>query len=283
MTKNEAIQRNLALATIVFTFWVTPLSAETQPPRPLDVVQPNYPIELLQNPVAGEALIQLTITESGAVEDVKIVEASLPEFGEAAIAAVRLWHFSPATKDGKPVALKTRIPIRFAAPDPEHLLVGYIERTAGYDVWTNAFEDYKVYTEDHLSKLPEPITTAPPPYPSRLQDSGETVTMRIQGLVSPDGKFHNPILLDEDHQEFLLHAILYLADRIYTPGRNQSNERVWAMRTFDVRFEPPPDSLRRDKLDAIENMQQEDNEAEIREQLKQFNSDRNARTGGPGS
>ena len=264
----------------------SPLPAELQPPRPIQVVEPRYPIALIDNPVAGEAMIQLTITAEGDVENVSVVEATRPEFGAAAAEAVRQWHFSPAVEDGKPVPLKTRIPIRFAAQDPEHLLVSFIEKTVGYDVWTDVFEDYEVYAEDNLAKMPRPVVYAPPRYPAALEGTGRVVNMTIQGLVSPRGRFHNPIPLDEANREFLLNAILYLADRSYTAGRNRAGDRVWAMTTFDVRFEPLADSLRRDQQDALEDMQREDKEAAkqfatlYRELLKQFNSNQNRRADG---
>jgi TonB family protein len=49
-------------------------------------------------------LLDVWIDERGNVAYVKIVK-SIPLNGPAAIAAVRQWKFSPATRNGKPIAV----------------------------------------------------------------------------------------------------------------------------------------------------------------------------------
>jgi TonB family protein len=54
------------------------------------------------------------VDEQGNVRNPVVDFASLPAFGEAAKAAVAQWKFTPALREGKPVALKIRAPVGFA-------------------------------------------------------------------------------------------------------------------------------------------------------------------------
>jgi outer membrane biosynthesis protein TonB len=50
------------------------------------------------------------------VSDPKLVAASLPEFGEAAMAVIRQWRFLPTVKNGHPVPTRVEMPFNFPAP-----------------------------------------------------------------------------------------------------------------------------------------------------------------------
>lgn len=89
------------------------------PPRPFVGPAPAYPAALLDGAVAGEAVVAVRITRAGAVVDPQVTRASAPEFGEAALAAVRLWRFLPRVKDGEPVEAKVTIPFQFRPPPRE--------------------------------------------------------------------------------------------------------------------------------------------------------------------
>jgi protein TonB len=58
-------------------------------------------------------MLRLTIDEVGKLLDVEIVKEAGFGFDEAAVKAVRASTFRPAAKDGKPVACRVLLPIRF--------------------------------------------------------------------------------------------------------------------------------------------------------------------------
>lgn len=73
-------------------------------PTPVKQVAPAFPPKARQRGIEGYVKLNLFITNSGAVEKVKVLEAE-PQgvFEDAAIAAAQAWEFSPAEYNGAPV------------------------------------------------------------------------------------------------------------------------------------------------------------------------------------
>jgi TonB family protein len=72
-----------------------------------------YPEALLKGQQQGNVLLIGRIDREGNVQDLRMIAASFQGFVEPALAAVRAWHFKPATRDGKPVDIATNIGVRF--------------------------------------------------------------------------------------------------------------------------------------------------------------------------
>jgi outer membrane biosynthesis protein TonB len=123
------------------------LTGVSELPAPLDKAALNaamhrhYPPSLRERGVAGFVLVEVDIDETGVVRDVDVVTppaasgstrtvrvtrradgseqqeemdyAHDPAFGPAAKAALREVRFSPAKRDGRPVAFKMRMSLRF--------------------------------------------------------------------------------------------------------------------------------------------------------------------------
>ena len=71
--------------------------------------------KLLKTNIAGEAVIALTVSPNGRVLDPQIKRATDPAFGEAALAAARLWRFLPKVETGRAVATTVEMPFQFFA------------------------------------------------------------------------------------------------------------------------------------------------------------------------
>ncbi len=82
-------------------------------PRFLKRVLPVYPIMARRVGIEGRVLLRLTIDEKGNLTNLEVLEAGGYGFTEAAVEAVRQSSFLPAFKDGKPVASRALLPIRF--------------------------------------------------------------------------------------------------------------------------------------------------------------------------
>ena len=87
-------------------------------PRPFVGPSPEYPPGLRKAKVKGEAMIRLQIRANGAVLDPQVRSASDPAFGEAALAAIRMWRFLPKVKDGRPVGTEAEMPFSFVYSPP---------------------------------------------------------------------------------------------------------------------------------------------------------------------
>jgi TonB family protein len=80
-------------------------------PRVTHQVSPEHPARGFR--ISGTVLIGLVITSKGEPKEVHVVRSLEKDVDDAAVEAVKQWHFDPATKDGKPVAVKMNVEIRF--------------------------------------------------------------------------------------------------------------------------------------------------------------------------
>ena len=76
------------------------------PPRLVSGDAPPYPIELLFKREQGSATIQFNIDVDGTTSDFATLRTDNKYFAVHAIYAVKSWKFSPAQKDGKPIACR---------------------------------------------------------------------------------------------------------------------------------------------------------------------------------
>jgi TonB family protein len=76
-----------------------------------------FPPFLIEEGTSGEAIISFKITAEGYVEETKVVEATHPAFGSAALGTVGRMVFTPAKKDGKAVPVRATISFAFEYED----------------------------------------------------------------------------------------------------------------------------------------------------------------------
>ncbi len=74
---------------------------------------PEYPAALRPAGLKGRAVVSVRVTAGGQARDPVVTSASDPAFGEAALAAIRLWRFLPRVRDGAPVEAAVSIPFTF--------------------------------------------------------------------------------------------------------------------------------------------------------------------------
>lgn len=75
------------------------MRAEHRPP-------PRYPARARRRGIEGEVLVGFTVTASGGVAQLRVIEAA-PKgyFEEAALEAARRFRFSPRTENGQAIAV----------------------------------------------------------------------------------------------------------------------------------------------------------------------------------
>lgn len=92
---------------------VVALSEDTEPPVALAQAAPAYPPALKAEGVEGFVVVRFLVTETGAIDDLRVVKSSDPRFHDAVLAAVRAWRFKPATSQGRPVPYPKTVKIPF--------------------------------------------------------------------------------------------------------------------------------------------------------------------------
>jgi len=82
--------------------------------RPVWRAMPEYPAALKAKGVSnGSAKIEFIINSEGRACLPRVLEATQPEFGWAAMSALNQWVFDPPTRDGKPADVRVQVPFGF--------------------------------------------------------------------------------------------------------------------------------------------------------------------------
>ena len=76
-------------------------------------VDPKYTSVALKRGISGQVILNLLISETGDVIDVKVIQELSGGLTEETVNAVRQWKYEPAMKDGQAVKVWKRITITF--------------------------------------------------------------------------------------------------------------------------------------------------------------------------
>src|ERR1041384_1146423 len=97
--------------------WASVLAAQGQAPAPAPAANvlaeshatlrewkpPVYPVEALKEKIGGLVVVRIIVDESGAITTARVLQAKDPRLGDAALAAVKTWKFTPAIENQKPI------------------------------------------------------------------------------------------------------------------------------------------------------------------------------------
>jgi protein TonB len=81
-------------------------------PQKIFNVTPIYPAIAASSGVEGVVILEATISETGAVENVRVLKAH-PLLDRAAVDAVRQWRYTPTRLNGMPVPVVMAVTVRF--------------------------------------------------------------------------------------------------------------------------------------------------------------------------
>ncbi|HQY60722.1 MAG: TonB family protein [Myxococcales bacterium] len=113
----RAWARRIALGLAFLAAVTAPRQARAEPvetsglvaPRPIAALRADYPKGAV---AAALVVVELVVEADGRVSEAHVVTGEAP-FAESALRAVRATPFAPATRAGKPVAARIRVPIDF--------------------------------------------------------------------------------------------------------------------------------------------------------------------------
>ncbi len=88
---------------------------ELSAPTATAMVDPAYPLELMNQHVQGTVTLYAVIGSDGAVSNVRVLNSADDRLDQYARQALMRWHFRPASKNGSPVPLEAVVKIPFRA------------------------------------------------------------------------------------------------------------------------------------------------------------------------
>lgn len=89
------------------------VGGKVNPPAVLERVEPHYPATALAARMPGLVILDFLIGPDGSVRDVTVLRGAPLGMTESAVEAARQWRFEASTLDGKPVAVRYVLTIRF--------------------------------------------------------------------------------------------------------------------------------------------------------------------------
>jgi protein TonB len=84
-----------------------------EPPSLLHEVKPDYTEEARRRGVEGDVVMEIVVEANGRVGQVRVLQGLGYGLDERAIAAVRQWRFSPATRRGAAVSVMVEVAMEF--------------------------------------------------------------------------------------------------------------------------------------------------------------------------
>jgi TonB family protein len=82
-------------------------------PKAVYTPNPEYTDRARRQKIRGSVVLSIVITDKGVVRHAKVVTGLDKDLDKQALKAVGAWRFEPATKDGKPVAVRVKVEADF--------------------------------------------------------------------------------------------------------------------------------------------------------------------------
>jgi TonB family protein len=195
---------------------------------------PEYPPDALKENVGGMAMIRMIVGENGNVSSARILDATDPRLGAAALAAAKKWRFSPALASGHPVACSMDAPVEFSPAEAVK------KKKPGF-----------VPPPDQTPQLSplssaKPSTTYSADYPDSLLERRLSGLVRFACTVTADGHAADVNVVAATHPDFVLPALRSLDRWQFTPGMQGDlpvRSEVGGDITFDATATGPAEVL----------------------------------------
>jgi TonB family protein len=187
-------------------------AAPSHTPLPQIMADPIWPLDLLLSGQSGSATVAFTVTASGGIRDLRVKEATHPEFGDALMAAVETWAFERPFEPGKRVTVDLEKRAEFNAPNAE----GNAEESELARL-VAAVRDKSISTAKGLDGKLLPLYRVLPVYPNALLENGRPAGRAdLEFVIDRKGRVRLPRVLNASHPEFGWAAATALAQWVFT-------------------------------------------------------------------
>ncbi len=171
---------------------------------PLRVTQkeiPIFPRSLLNAGVtSGWSRVVVDVDEAGKLQDWLVVAHTSPEFGDAAVSAIRHWRFLPMIVHGRPVASQVLVGFDFEAKGVVVNIHPDSDLTKLF--FGKAMEKiYRPCTTREIDAIPVPLVWVDPVYPADLRARGVTGSATVEFYIDETGAVRMPAVVSADFPE----------------------------------------------------------------------------------
>jgi iron complex outermembrane recepter protein len=118
LTKRVTMRTKYLTILTYITITGIALAHELEVPKVLESPAPMWPMGHHEHHDVVVPVVAV-IGEDGSVESASVETSVGHGFDEAALGAVRTWKFKPGSRDGKPIAAKIRVAVRFIGEDDD--------------------------------------------------------------------------------------------------------------------------------------------------------------------
>lgn len=185
---------------------------------------PVYPPDALKEKIGGRTVVRIIVDETGKITAARVLRAADPRLGEAALAAVKTWTFSPAMEKEKAIASCLDVPLNFSAEK-------------GDKSWPRSLMS-------DLNNQPQPAAVSPATkkftpkaeYPETLTERKLPGVVRFSCGVDATGHLIAPRIFAASHADFVLPALAALARWEFNPAK-QGDLAVATELVGEVSFE----------------------------------------------
>jgi TonB family protein len=195
---------------------------------------PAYPPDALKENVGGMAMIRLVVDEQGKVASARVLDATDPRLGEAALAAARKWVFTPALDAGHPVEISLDAPVEFSPT------------AAGRSQKPGLLPPENQIPQPSPRTPAKPSATYSADYPDSLLERKLSGLVRFACTVTKEGQAVAVQVVVATHADFVIPALQSLQRWELTPGTQGDLPIVSQLGgdiTFTATAAPPADVL----------------------------------------
>jgi TonB family protein len=205
-------------------------------PKLRGIVNPVFPYALLRDGRKGRANALLTVSPAGDVVQAEVVQATLPEFGLALVAAAETFKFDPALKDGHPIQAVLRIEQEFS-PQAGNEIVTDDDLSL---LRREKKKPESIVGANQLDAPLKPLSRRSPVFPLALRGKVNRGKARIELLVDEEGHARLPRIVEASDPAFGYAAAQAAAQWLFGPPISSGKPAVVRVIVpFIFKIEPP--------------------------------------------
>jgi TonB family protein len=186
------------------------------PPLPTATNFPVYPADAFLTGRSGRAVVRFVVDHQGRADPMKVVDATAPEFGEAAMASVATWRFKPAMRAGVPCSASIQLEYSFDPSGSPSVLVTEGMEEVGREL---SRKNPQVFEFTSLDEAPRALSRRAPVYPMALRRAGQPGEAVIEFFIDKEGDAVVPRIVSATATEFGFAAAQAVAVWRFEPPR----------------------------------------------------------------